>query len=62
MTAQKLTEHRWVVLTLSKFNFVITYIPRKENVQANALLRRDQDMPKGIDKQVEYCTMQLLKP
>lgn len=63
MTAQKLTERqmRWS-LTLSKFNFVITYIPGKENVRADALSRRDQDMPKGIDERVEYRTMQLLKP
>lgn len=52
---------RWS-LTLSKFNFVITYIPGKENVRADALSRRDQDMPKGADMRTEYRTMQLLKP
>jgi hypothetical protein len=63
MTAQKLTERqmRWS-LTLSKFNFVIQYIPGKENVRADALSRRDQDMPNGTDDRVEYRTMQLLKP
>jgi hypothetical protein len=58
MTAQKLTERqmRWL-LTLSKFNFVIVYIPGKENVRADALSRRDQDMPKGTDARTEYRTM-----
>jgi hypothetical protein len=63
MTAQKLTERqmRWS-LTLSKFNFVIKYIPGKENVRADALSRRDQDMPRGADARTEYRTTQLLKP
>jgi hypothetical protein len=38
------------------------YIPGKENVQADALSRRDQDMPKGADPRVDSCTIQLLKP
>jgi hypothetical protein len=63
MTAQKLTEcqMRWS-LTLSKFNFVIKYILGKENVRADALSRRDQDMPKGADARTKYRTTQLLKP
>ena len=52
---------RWSLI-LSCYNFTISYIPGKENVQADALSRREQDMPKGIDKRTEYCTMQLLKP
>lgn len=46
MTARQLTERqmRWSLL-LSKFNFVINYIPGKENERADALSRREQDMP-----------------
>jgi hypothetical protein len=63
MTARKLTERqmRWS-LTLSKYNFTIMYIPGKENVRADALSRRDQDMPKGADSRVDSRTIQLLKP
>jgi hypothetical protein len=63
MTTQKLTERQiqWS-LTLSKFNFVIQYIPGKENVRADALSRQDQDILKGTDDQVEYRMIQLLKP
>jgi len=63
MTVQKLTERqmRWS-LVLSRYNFTISYIPGKENVRADALSRREQDMPKGIDERTEYRTMQLLKP
>ena len=63
MTARKLTERqmRWS-LVLSRYNFVISYILGKENVRADALSRREQDMLKGIDERTEYRTMQLLKP
>jgi predicted aspartyl protease len=63
MTARKLTERqmRWS-LTLSKYNFTIMYIPGKENVRADALSRRDQDMPKGADPRIDSRTIQLLKP
>ena len=48
---QKLTERhvRWAQ-TMSQFgNMKIRYRPGKDNVRADALLRRDQDMPKGED-------------
>jgi hypothetical protein len=63
MTARKLTERqmRWS-LVLSKYNFSIMYIPGKDNVRADALSRRDQDMPTGVDVRTEYRTIQLLKP
>jgi hypothetical protein len=63
MTARKLTERqmRWSLI-LSKYNFTIMYIPGKENVRADALSRRDQDMPKGADPRVDSRTIQLLKP
>jgi hypothetical protein len=63
MTARKLTERqmRWS-LTLSKFNFTITYLPGKDNVRADALSRREQDMPKAADPRIDDRTVQLLKP
>jgi len=62
MTARKLTERqmRWS-LTLSKFNFTITYLPGKDNVRADALSRREQDMPKAADPRIDDRTVQLLK-
>ena len=48
---QKLTERhvRWAQ-TMSQFgNMKIRYRPGKDNVRADALSRRDQDMPKGED-------------
>jgi hypothetical protein len=64
MTAKKLTERqiRWS-LTLSRYNFKITYIPGKDNERANALSRREQDMPKdGEDERLQARMIQLLKP
>jgi predicted aspartyl protease len=63
MTARKLTERqmRWSLI-LSRYNFSIMYIPGKENVRADALSRRDQDMPKGADARTELRTIRLLKP
>jgi hypothetical protein len=64
MTARKLTERqmRWSLI-LSRFNFTISYIPGKQNERADALSRREQDMPKGIDDdRLQYRTIQLLKP
>jgi RNase H-like domain found in reverse transcriptase/Integrase zinc binding domain/Chromo (CHRromatin Organisation MOdifier) domain len=50
MTVQKLTERqmRWSLL-LSRYNFQIAYIPGKTNIRADALSRREQDMPQGAD-------------
>ena len=63
ITAWKLTERqmRWSLI-LSRYNFTISYVPGKENVRADALSRRDQDMPKGKDPRVDNRTIQLLRP
>jgi hypothetical protein len=64
MTARKLTERqmRWSLI-LSQYNFKITYIPGKDNERADALSRREQDMPKGIDDdRLQGRMVQLLKP
>jgi hypothetical protein len=50
-------------LILSQYNFSISYLPSKENTQADALSRRDQDMPTdATDEQVQYRTVLLIKP
>ena len=63
MTARKLTERqmRWSLI-LSRYNFTISYIPGKMNERADALSRREQDMPHGQDDRTDYRTMQLLRP
>jgi len=63
MTIRKLTERqmRWS-LVLSRYNFTIAYIPGKTNERADALSRREQDMPSKADDRIEYRTMQLLAP
>jgi transposase InsO family protein/predicted aspartyl protease len=63
MTVRKLTERqmRWSLI-LSRYNFTIAYIPGKTNERADALSRREQDMPKGVDSRTDYRTTQLLKP
>ena len=64
MTALHLTERqmRWA-LELSKYNFTIAYFPGKENPRADALSRREQDMPASADDdRIGYRHMQLLKP
>ena len=46
MTVRKLSERqiRWSLI-LSRFNFKIRHISGKENVLADTLSRRDQDLP-----------------
>ena len=65
MTTQKLTERqmRWSLI-LSKYNFVLSYIPGETNVRADALSRREQDMPDRTshDDRLEYRRVQLLPP
>ena len=64
MTAKKLTERqmRWSLI-LSRFNFTISYVPGKDNERADALSRREQDMPKDAnDDRLEQRMIQLLKP
>ena len=64
MTARKLTERqmRWSLI-LSRYTFQIVHVPGKENERADALSRRDQDMPRdGSDERVVDRNMQLLKP
>jgi hypothetical protein len=64
MTVRKLNERqmRWS-LVLSKFNFTIMYLPGKKNLMADALSRREQDMPGRLyDERIQHRTMQLLKP
>src|SRR5450432_1865131 len=51
---------RWSLI-LSRYDFTISYILGKDNVRADALSRREQDMLKGMDERTEYRTMQLLK-
>jgi hypothetical protein len=50
MTSKKLSRRqaRWA-LTLSKYNFQITYRPGKENGKADALTRKPGDRPDGDD-------------
>jgi len=64
MTVRKLTERqmRWSLI-LSRFNFTISYIPGKENIQADALSRREQDLPTGItDDRLQLRMGRLIKP
>lgn len=64
MTARHLTERqmRWS-LELSKYNFTIAYYPGALNSRADALTRREQDMPSSKqDERIQYRHMQLLKP
>jgi hypothetical protein len=53
---------RWSLI-LFCYNFVIIHILGKENKQANALLRKDQDLPVNTDNQrLINQNIQLLKP
>jgi transposase InsO family protein len=53
---------RWAQF-LSQFQFKLEYKPGKDNVVADALSRRDQDMPKDTtDIRLSERTFQLLKP
>ncbi len=48
---------------LVRYNFLIIHVLGKENKQADALSRRDQDIPVGIDNQrITDQNVQLLKP
>jgi Reverse transcriptase (RNA-dependent DNA polymerase)/RNase H-like domain found in reverse transcriptase/Integrase zinc binding domain len=64
MTVRKLTERqiRWSLI-LSRFNFKIRHIDGKDNVLADALSRRDQDLPANDqDYRIQERQLQLLKP
>ena len=64
MTVRKLTERqmRWSLI-LSRYNFIIIHVPGKENERADALSRRDQDLPVNTDdKRLADRNVQLLKP
>jgi hypothetical protein len=64
ITVYKLTKRqiRWSLI-LSCYNFVIIHILGKKNKQADALLRRDQDLPANTDDQrLTDRNIQLLKP
>jgi len=64
MTVRKLTERqmRWSLI-LSRYNFTIAYIPGKDNPRADALSRREQDLPAGItDERLQLRMAQLIKP
>jgi hypothetical protein len=64
MKKQQLSERqaRWAE-TLSRYNFVIRYRPGKQAIVPDALSRRDQDMPAGIDdERIQGRKMQLLQP
>ena len=61
-TVRKLTERqmRWLLI-LSKYNFVLLYVLGKTNVRADALSRREQDMPsQATDDRLQYRHIQLL--
>lgn len=63
-TVQKLTERqmRWS-LVLSRYNFKIIHVPGRENERADALSRRDQDLPKDVtDNRLQNRHMRLLRP
>ena len=64
MTVRKLTERqmRWA-LVLSRYNFRIVHVSGTENGRADALSRRDQDMPKNAqDDRLQERNAQLIKP
>jgi hypothetical protein len=64
MTTRKLSERqiRWS-LVLSRYNFKIRHIEGKENVLADALSRRDQDIPVSeLDDRLQERYIQLIKP
>ena len=64
MTVRKLTERqmRWS-LVLSRYNFRISYVPGKENERADALSRREQDLPEDPeDERLQHRMMRLIKP
>lgn len=64
MSVRKLTERqmRWSLI-LSRYNFTISYLPGKQNIRADALSRREQDIPNGQeDERLQYRATCLIKP
>jgi hypothetical protein len=64
MSVRKLTERqmRWSLI-LSRYNFTISYVPGKQNVRADALSRREQDIPNTQeDERLQHRMMRLIKP
>ena len=64
MTVRKLTERqmRWSLI-LSRYNFTISYLPGELNTRADALSRREQDMPKDQeDERLQHRLARLIKP
>ena len=62
MSVKKLTERqmRWSLI-LAKYNFTITYITGKSNERADALSRREQDVPNDGDDRLKHRMVQLIK-
>ncbi|EFZ04205.2 Pol [Metarhizium robertsii ARSEF 23] len=61
---QQLSERqaRWAEI-LSRYNFVIRYRPGRQAIVPDALSRREQDMPEGLDdERLQGRRMQLLQP
>jgi hypothetical protein len=53
---------RWAAM-LSRFNMEILYRPGKQNVRADALSRREQDLPEDADdERLRKRIIQVLKP
>ncbi|KAK1914248.1 hypothetical protein P3342_007494 [Pyrenophora teres f. teres] len=53
---------RWAA-SLSRFNMEILYRPGKQNVRADALSRREQDLPEDAgDERLQKRIIQILKP
>jgi transposase InsO family protein len=64
MTVRKLTERqmRWSLI-LSRYNFTIMYLPGKQNERADALSRREQDLPVSLsDERLQHRTTRLITP
>lgn len=64
MSVRKLTERhmRWS-LKLSNYNLKLVYRPGKQNAAADALSRRQQDLPKNADdRRLQEREAQLIKP
>jgi hypothetical protein len=63
MTTKQLTSRQaqWAEI-LSQFFFTIIYRPGKQNIQANALTRREQDVEPQDELKAQYQTQALLQP
>jgi hypothetical protein len=63
MTTRKLSERqvRWS-LVLARYNFIIRHIKGIDNERADALSRRDQDIPTDQDERILARESQLIKP